>query len=204
MLAWKEAYFSFRVSLLHLQRRWRDKFSPSAKVMKQNMLTALFAGRKMSVKGFYELLEASCPKEEWKKYEVFAYGQALCEWQELPKYYQAFLTNLICHNRQPFLDYLLENTVMSALRYPLQQKEMLRKLVNLMEGNKRDYKPSFEALAFACQLGFKSDLKISTLGDYIRKSKLDTEEILNLCGLVEIHNIDGDLGEKEQGKRIVR
>ncbi|WP_106830647.1 hypothetical protein [Parabacteroides pacaensis] len=172
-------------------------------MQQKNMLTDLFAGQIPSVKRFYELLSERTD-EERGAYLEFAYREALSNWDGQNERYHTFFERLVVHDRQPFLNYLLNHTILGGLRYDLQEPELMQKLLHVMEQSLRDDKTSSVSLAFSYQLCFVCALKLSTLTKYIRTSRMDTDEILELFRRVEIHNVDGDLGEQERGKLIVR
>lgn len=172
-------------------------------MQQKNKLTELFADQIPSVKRFNELL-APLLEEERASYLRFSYEQALFNWDEQNLRHQTFLKRLVVHDRQSFLDYLMKHTIMGSLRYELQDPGMLQKLLNVLEGDLTDAKSSWASLIFSYQLAFDNPLKLATLAQYIKKSYPDAGEILDLFSKVKIHNIDGDLGEKEKGKLIVR
>lgn len=152
-------------------------------------LKKLFGSEVPSVRKFVEKL-SKLSAEEQEFYYMAAYHTAFCEWLRLGVRYRLFLHDLIQHDWQRSLNFLLNCTIMGTLRYPLQEHDLVIKLIALLEGKKKGYTPSYNHLAFSIQLAFPNFYKLSTFGDKLRTIRLDTDELLDLLARVKINNID--------------
>lgn len=152
-------------------------------------LKRLFGSETPSVHRFEAKL-SRLTKEERVFYYRAAYETAFCEWDKVGVRYRLFLRRLFQHDWQYALNFLREHTVLGTLQYPLQEREMLMKLISLLEGKKRGYMPSYNHLAFVLELVFPNPYKLSTFGDKLRFCNLDTDELLDLFARLKIHDID--------------
>lgn len=148
-------------------------------------LKALFGTEVPSVRKFKQKLSELSPKEQhvWR---ISAYHAAFCDWSDLPVSYRKLLSNLMQNDWQGALDFLINDTVLSTLRYPLQDPDLLFKMLALLEGRKQQY----AHFAFILLLVFKSPYKVSYLGDLLRTRRPDTDELLDVYGRAKINNID--------------
>ena len=142
-------------------------------------------GQRLSVRKFKIALSALSPIEQ-QHYYYRAYHACQFDWETLPQYHRTFLINVIKNNRQPYLTYVLKHTALGALRYTLQDPGMSIKMFHLLEQKQKDHNISFNHLAFSFLCAFNCDLKISTLGDYIRTTSFTPEEALDILGKATI------------------
>lgn len=137
-------------------------------------LKALFGTEVSSVRKFKQKLK-NLPPEEQHDRRIYAKHAAFCDRSNLPVSYRNLLSNLIQNDWQGALDFLVNDTVLSTLRYPLQDPDLLFKMLALLEGRKQQY----AHFAFILLLVFESPYKVSYLGDLLRTRRLDTDELGN-------------------------
>jgi hypothetical protein len=142
-------------------------------------------GNAPSVKRFNELLAGLPPREQERLYH-HAYRVSMQQWSSLPKKYQVFFFDLVKHDWQRFLDYLRHETILGALIYPVEDADMLIRLLHLMAKNQKSHKTSYNHLAFCVLASFRLGLKISYLGDQIRTMPFYPEDMYELLECVRL------------------
>jgi hypothetical protein len=155
--------------------------------LKKNLsdLQRLFNGERPSVRRFLASIQ-SFPTEKQAHFYQLAYQLALVAWPQLPKWYQTFLYNLICHDRQRFLDFQRRETVLGLLLHTPNDPQAFIKMIHLLEPYQGRNNPSFNHLSFLLLQSFDIPYKISTLGDKIRTANFYPEELLELLGTAEV------------------
>lgn len=111
---------------------------------------------------------------------------AFGHWNEIPAYFQKFLVRLFVHDREMLLCFLLEETPLKALRYPLLKPDLVLKLLFILEKNKTNGRISYLHLAFALLISFRYPYKLRTLAEYLRKQQPVAGDLLQLAGIIEI------------------
>lgn len=85
---------------------------------KQNKLEALFPNGKVpEVRVFNRSLD-KISKEGRNHFHEKIYKIAFIAWSTLPKKHQKFIREVIIHDRQSYVDFIQQRTVMSSLRCP--------------------------------------------------------------------------------------
>lgn len=146
-------------------------------------------GPEPTVCNFHEVLNRMTP-EARSLCRKKMYGLALSGWSTLSLAYRRFLLRLIKSERQQFIDYIRQDTVLGELLYNLKDPDLFKKLLHLLECPTQKYKPSYTELSFSLLLGFSIPLKVKTLSDQIRYMYPDTDELLELYGNAKINNMD--------------
>ncbi|MCD8044230.1 MAG: hypothetical protein LUH10_14355 [Tannerellaceae bacterium] len=110
---------------------------------------------------FIRFEKACLSPEELDRCYRYYYGLALTAWGRLPGYMKKFLENLIEHDWQRFLDYMVEDTVVSRLRYELCDANLDLKLLYLNEISKAEDSQTVIRLCFSFHLAFNTGKKNS-------------------------------------------
>jgi len=115
------------------------------------------------------------------------------EWDTITQWYRTFLTNLIKHDWQRFLNYVRETSILGSLGIPIKDKKMVRKIFTLIaqmpkekREDKKERRISFNQIAFILSLCFMTKEKISYLSDQISKGMMTPEELMYLKELAVI------------------
>ena len=145
----------------------------------KEQLIALFGGHRPSVRKYYEYLECM-PLEQRGIFCKQTYGIALAEWNELGPAYQQFFICLIKKERQQFVDYIREDTVLGKFLYEADDLNLLLKVLNLWMQPYENIKPSYTKISFSLLLAFNINLSIKYLSDKIRYSRLDSFDFVEL------------------------
>jgi hypothetical protein len=144
-------------------------------------------GATPSVRRFKELISVFS-EEEQKGYYHYVYDLALRPWGKCPRKYRIFFVDLIRHDRQRFLDYIHGETVLGALRHPVDDPRMFKKMCKLLSIVLTKRKFSYNHFSFSLLQSFDVRLKMSVLGDQIRTQSFYPEELLELLECVRILN----------------
>ena len=107
-------------------------------------------------------------------------------WNELPAYFREFLVRLFVHDRECLLHFLLEETPLKELRYPLLKPDLVLKLMFILEKNKKTGRISYLHLAFALLVSFRYPYTLRTLAEYLRKQQPVAGDLLQLAGKIQI------------------
>ena len=145
----------------------------------KELLTTLFNGAKPSV-SLYQQCLTSMPAEEQQAFRRKTYAIALSEWNELNLPYRLFLVRLIKSERQEFLDYLHDETILGQFLYDMEELNLFLKVLNLLAKPCKNHKTSYTQLSFSLLLSFNMGLKIKTLSDKIRYAKADSFDFVEL------------------------
>ena len=96
----------------------------------KEQLIALFGGAKPTVQKFHEFLNGM-PLEERGIFFDRTFGLALSGWTGLTVPYRLFLIRLIKKNRQLFVDYVRQKTVLGEFLYGMDELNLFLEVVNL-------------------------------------------------------------------------
>ena len=125
----------------------------------KEQLIALFGGAKPTVRQYHELLECM-PLEERGIFFDRTFGLALSGWTGLTVTYRLFLIRLIKKNRQLFVDYVRQKTVLCEFLYGMDELNLFLK-VSLL-------------------LTFDMDVSVKYLADKIRYARMDSYDFADL------------------------
>lgn len=145
----------------------------------KEQLMALFAGAKPSVSKYHAILD-EMPLEQRGIFCKQTYGIALSEWGDLTPVYRLFLVRLIKSERQEFVEYVRNETVLGQLLYELDELNLFLKVLNLWMQPDRNHKFSYTELAFSLSFFLKTDLSIKYLSDKIRYARMDSYDFADL------------------------
>ena len=120
----------------------------------KEQLIALFGGAKPTVRQYHELLECM-PLEERGIFFDRTFGLALSGWTGLTVTYRLFLIRLIKKNRQLFVDYVRQKTVLGEFLYGMDE-------------------------SFSLLLTFDMDVSVKYLADKIRYARMDSYDFADL------------------------
>lgn len=146
--------------------------------MKEDLFT-LFSDTKPSVTKYHELMNGMPPE----KRGIFCkqtYGIALAEWRELTPAYQLFLIRLIKSERQQFVDYVRNETVIGTFLYEPEELNLFLKVINILEQSCINHKTSYTNLAFSLSFFLKTNLTVKYLSDKIRYAKMDSLDFVEI------------------------
>jgi hypothetical protein len=126
------------------------------------------------------------PEEEIEAMKRDIFALAFLYWPELAKYQQGYVETILGHEPEMLLTYLIKDTVLGALRYPVKEPESFCKFFHIFSKSKMNHKISTRRLAFSLLLGFDIPLKVRTLAEYIHKKKPDTDDVLGFVQRLDI------------------
>ena len=121
--------------------------------------------------------------------EVFykdTFAVAFSDWRNLSPAYRNFFVRLIKSERQRFIDFVRNDTVLGAFLYDLKDDELFIRILNLLERSEKKRKTSYTNLTFAVQLGFNIKLKLKSLSDKLRYAKAETDDLYELFEKITI------------------
>ena len=151
---------------------------------KQNKLEALFPNGKVpEVNEFNRSLD-KMSKEGRNRLREKIYKIAFTVWSTLPKKHQKFIEEVIVHDRQSYVDFIIEKTVMTCLRCPLRFPVLFIRMLHLTEVVERTAQTSINHLSMSVLICFLICGKIGTLAEHISKGGFTCEEVLVLAGKV--------------------
>lgn len=148
-------------------------------------LSNLFRGKIPSVSEFNREIDA-LPSSMRRERLYPIYCIAFSSWSSLNNRCRMFIKRVIEHDRQIWLDFLLERTVIGELRYHTQFPDALLRAVKIVEYENRKGKISVNHLSMSMLMVFDYSYKLSTMGDYLRRIKVDVEDGLIFLGIVKI------------------
>lgn len=151
-------------------------------------LSRLFSGKIPSVRDFNREIDA-LPLDEKRERLYPIFRIAFTSWSVLNGKCRMFIKRVIEHDRQIWLDYVLERTVIGALRYHVQFPDALLKAVKIVEYENRRGKISLNHLSMGILMVFDYNYRLSTMGDYLRRVKVDVEDGLRFLGVVRIEGV---------------
>jgi hypothetical protein len=117
-----------------------------------------------------------------------AYRVAMQDYGTYPKRYRIFFADLIKHDRQQFLDYIRNETVLSVLPVPVDDPKLFKKIGNLIAQHTTSRSISYLHFSFCLLLVFGLSLKVRVLSDQIKDSGFYPEEILELLRYADVLN----------------
>ncbi|MCD8044390.1 MAG: hypothetical protein LUH10_15175 [Tannerellaceae bacterium] len=120
--------------------------------------TEIFEGKTPLIKLFIKF-EKTRSSRQMKPYYHYYYHKSLTEWRSLDKATRRFLINLVRHNWQRCLNYLLEYTIVGSLRYELRDGKTDIRLVYMNEKRKQKIKQSKSHFSFSFHLAFHVKMK---------------------------------------------
>jgi len=116
---------------------------------KQNKLEALFPNGKVpEVNEFNRSLD-KMSKEGRNHLREKIYKIAFTVWSTLPKKHQKFIEEVIVHDRQSYVDFIIEKTVMTCLRCPLRFPVLFIRMLHLTEVVERTAQTSINHLSMS-------------------------------------------------------
>lgn len=121
--------------------------------------------------------------------EVFykdTFAVAFSDWRNLSLAYRNFFVRLIKSERQRFINFVRNETVLGAFLYDLKDDELFIRILNLLERPEKKRKTSYTNLTFAVQLGFNIKLKLKSLSDKIRYAKAEADDLYELFEKITI------------------
>ncbi|MCD7852004.1 MAG: hypothetical protein LUH63_21145 [Parabacteroides sp.] len=139
----------------------------------KEQLIALFGGAKPTVRQYHELLKCM-PLEERGIFFDRTFGLALSGWMDLTVPYRLFLVRLIRTDRQRFVDYIRQKTVLGEFLYGMEELNLFLKVLNLWMQPYKNHKSSYTAISFSLLLAFDIDVSVKYLADKIRYSRMDS------------------------------
>ncbi|MCD8269661.1 MAG: hypothetical protein LUD46_15195 [Parabacteroides sp.] len=150
----------------------------------KNQLMALL-GAQPAVCSYQKHVNNLLPEEK----EVFykdTFAVAFSDWRNLSPAYRNFFVRLIKSERQRFIDFVRNDTVLGAFLYDLKDDELFIRILNLLERPEKKRKTSYTNLTFAVQLGFNINLKLKSLSDKIRYARAETDDLYELFEKITI------------------
>lgn len=150
----------------------------------KNKLMALL-GAQPAVCSYQKHVNNLLPEEK----EVFykdTFAVAFSDWRNLSLAYRNFFVRLIKSERQRFINFVRNETVLGAFLYDLKDDELFIRILNLLERPEKKRKTSYTNLTFAVQLGFNIKLKLKSLSDKIRYAKAETDDLYELFEKITI------------------
>lgn len=153
---------------------------------KQNKLEALFPNGKVpDVNEFNRNLD-KMSKEGRNHLLEKIYKIAFTVWSTLPKKHQKFIEEVIVHDRQSYVDFMQQRTVMACLRCPLRFPVLFIRMLHLTEVVERTAQTSINHIAMSVLICFQICGKIGTLAGNISKGGITSGEVLVLAGKVRV------------------
>ena len=153
---------------------------------KQNKLEALFPNGKLpDVNEFNRSLD-EMSKEGRNHLREKIYKLAFTVWSTLPKKHQKFIEEIIVHDRQSYVDFMQQRTVMACLRCPLRFPVLFIRMLHLTEVVERTAQTSINHIAMSVLICFQVCGKIGTLAGHISKGGITSEEVLVLAGKMRV------------------
>lgn len=145
----------------------------------KEQLIALFGGAKPTVQKFHEFLNGM-PLEERGIFFDRTFGLALSGWTGLTVPYRLFLIRLIKKNRQLFVDYVRQKTVLGEFLYGMDELNLFLKVVNLWMQPYKNHKSSYTEISFSLLLTFDMNVSVKYLADKIRYARMDSYDFADL------------------------
>jgi len=121
--------------------------------MRKETFFELFGKQRPSVKLFYKLLKGKTP-EGREAYYQYAYFLFMNRYHTLSLRFQSFLTNLVKHDWQRFLDYLMQTSGFSSLRGRIKNHYILVCLLHMLLADKKNVDIKYPPIAFFILLAF--------------------------------------------------
>ena len=145
----------------------------------KEQLIALFGGAKPTVRQYHELINCM-PLEERGIFFDRTFGLALSGYVELTPAYRLFLVRLIKANRQRFVDYVRQKTVLGEFLCGMEELNLFLKVLNLLVDPYKNHKSSYTEISFSLLLAFDMNVSVRYLTDKIRYSRMDSYDFAEL------------------------
>jgi hypothetical protein len=142
-------------------------------------------GNNPSVRRFNQLLAGLSDKER-KRHYYHAYRVALQDYGKHPKKYRVFFVDLVKHDRQLFLEYIHNETILGQLIMLIDDPQLFKKMCHLMVQCTMNHKISYNHFSFCLLLVFGLQLKVRVLSEQLRDANFYPEEILELLQYVQV------------------
>lgn len=110
-------------------------------------------------------------------------------YDQLPGPFRKFTDAYLKHDRELYIDFLLNHTPLGNLRYTLHNPELLLPLLYVLENADRRGRVMYHQLASSLLLSFSFPYKLETLDNYLCHSQPDADtlsEFLFLMGKVKV------------------
>ncbi|WP_455637354.1 hypothetical protein [Parabacteroides sp.] len=150
----------------------------------KNKLMALL-GAQPAVCSYQKHVNNLLPEEKVVFYKD-TFAVAFSDWRNLSPAYRNFFVRLIKSERQRFIDFMRNDTVLGAFLYDLKDDELFIRILNLLERPEKKRKTSYTNLTFAVQLGFNIKLKLKSLSDKLRYARAETDDLYELFEKITI------------------
>lgn len=150
----------------------------------RNLLMALL-GAQPAVCTYQKHVNNLLPEER----EVFykdSFALAFSDWRNLSPAYRDFFVSLIKSERQRFIDFVRNDTVLGEFLYDVKDEALFIRILNLLEQPEKKRKTSYTNLAFSVELGFNIVLKVKSLSDKIRYARAETDDLYDLFQKISI------------------
>lgn len=116
------------------------------------------------------------------------YRLAFQIWHVLPQKHCVFIVGVIIHDRQAYVDFVIQQTVIGSIRYPLRYPRLFLRMLHLTEATERPASVSLNGLSMSVVISFETPWLISTMGDKISKGGVTYEEVLILAGKTKVND----------------
>jgi hypothetical protein len=111
-------------------------------------LQVALGGKEPTITSFRNALK-TLPEEEREVMKRDLFALAFLHWPELAKHQQGYVETILAHEPEMLLTYLIENTVLGSLRYPVKEPESFFKFFHIFSKSKMNHKISTRHLAFS-------------------------------------------------------
>lgn len=153
---------------------------------KRNNLEALFPNGKVPDANVFNRSLDKMSKEGRNHLLEKIYKLAFTVWSTLPKKHQKFIEEVIVHDRQSYVDFMQQRTVMSCLRCPLRFPVLFIRMLHLTEVVERTAQTSINHIAMSVLICFQICGKIGTVAGHINKGGITSGEVLVLAGKMRV------------------
>ncbi|WP_195372180.1 MULTISPECIES: hypothetical protein [Parabacteroides] len=112
-------------------------------------------------------------------------------YDQLPGPFRKFTAAYLKHDRELYIDYLLNYTPLAKLRYTLHNPELFLPLLYVLENADHRGRVMYHQLASSLLLAFSIPYKLETLDNYLCHSQPDADtlnEFLALMGKVKVES----------------
>ena len=158
---------------------------------KLNKLEALFPNGKVPDARVFNRSIDKMSKDGRNHLREKIYKLAFTIWSTLPKKHQKFIREVIIHDRQSYIDFIIQRTVMSCLRCPLRYPVLFIRMLHLTEVVERPAQTSINHIAMSVLICFQVCGKVGTLAGHIGKDEIAYEEALVLIGKMTLVEFSG-------------
>lgn len=124
--------------------------------------------------------------EEKEAFYKDSFTLAFSDWKNLSQAYRDFFVCLVKSERQRFIDFVRNDTVLGEFLYDLKDEALFIRILSLLEQPEKKRKTSYTKLAFSVKLGFNIDLKVKYLSDKIRYARVDADDLYELFEKITI------------------